>query len=267
MAVTPDPSTHLQSLDGKTALVTGASRGIGLAIATALAARGVRVALLARPGAQLDQAAAGLGARAIAVPADITQPDAVRAAFVRLEATFGRLDILVNNAGLSGLHRVEKVSDAALRREVDTNFLGLVYCTRAAIPLLRAAGGGDIVNVSSNAATEPYPFLSIYAATKAAVELFSVALRREVEADGTRVIVLRCGPTWTNFHEQWDPVETAEALQVWTAGGYAGMRRCLDPAAVGETVALLLTVPRQACPDLVELDPTGHAPSSPPSRP
>ena len=267
MAVTPDPSVHLQSLDGKTAMVTGASRGIGFAIATALAARGVRVALLARPGTRLDQAAGAIGGRAIAVPADITQPDAVRAAFARVHEAFGRLDILVNNAGLSGLHRVETLSDVALRREVDTNFLGLVYCTRAAIPLLRAAGGGDIVNVSSNAVTEPYPFLSVYAATKAAVELFSVALRREVEGDGTRVTVFRCGPTWTNFHEQWDPVETAEAVQVWMAGGYAGMTRCLDPSAVGETVAHLLALPRQACPDLVDLAPTVHAPSSPPTRP
>jgi meso-butanediol dehydrogenase/(S,S)-butanediol dehydrogenase/diacetyl reductase len=259
-----DPSGQAQSLAGKVAIVTGASRGIGLATATSLAARGVRVAMLARNGSRLGQAATALGDAALPVPADISDPDAVRAAFARVNDQFGRLDILVNNAGMAGLHRVEDATDADLRAQVATNFLGVVYCTREAIPKLREAGGGDIVNISSVSVQDPYPYLSMYAATKAAVETFSVAVRREVKRDGTRVIVLRCGNTWTGFGEAWDAETLARAYQAWVAGGYAGPDGCLDPHVIGEAVAHTVASPVQACVEILEIGPTIHAPSEPP---
>jgi meso-butanediol dehydrogenase/(S,S)-butanediol dehydrogenase/diacetyl reductase len=259
-----DSSRRPQSLAGKVAVVTGASRGIGLATATSLAARGVRVAMLARNGARLDQAAKTIGDAALPVPTDISDPDAVRTAFEQVLNQFGRLNIVVNNAGMAGLHRVEEATDADLRAEVATNFLGLVYCTRQAIPKLREAGGGDIVNISSTSVKDPYPYLSMYAATKAAVETFSVAVRREVKQDGTRVIVLRCGNTWTGFGESWDAEVLAKAYQAWVAGGYVGRDGCLDPHVVGEAVAYAVASPAQACIEVLELGPTIHAPSEPP---
>jgi short-subunit dehydrogenase len=139
-----------------------------------------------------------------------------------------------------------------------------VYCTREAIPRLREAGGGDIVNISSMSVKDPFPYLSMYASTKAAVETFSVAVRREVKRDGTRVIVLRCGNTWTGFGEAWDAEIVAKAYQAWVAGGYAGWDGCLDPHVVGEAVAHALASPAQACIEVLELGPTIHAPSEPP---
>jgi len=267
MTPSPDPSLAPRSLAGKVAIVTGASRGIGLAAARALAARGMRVAMLARDGAVLRESAAALGDAALPVVADVSDPTSVQGAFSAVHDRFGRLDVLVNNAGMAALARVEDVGDAELRAQVGTNLLGLVYCTRAAIPRLREAGGGDIVNVSSTSVGDPYPFLSIYTATKAAVETLSVALRRETRADGTRVIVLRCGPAWTAFGEKWDPDATQRALQSWATGGYAGLSGAMDPAVVGEAIAHAVALPAQASVELLEIGPTIHAPGHAPAAP
>lgn len=253
-------------LSGRRAVVTGASRGIGLATARALVARGARVALLARGGKRLEQAAADLGEAATAIRADVSDPDSVRAAFTQVRAKLGGLDILVNNAGMAGLHTVEAASDKELRAQIDTNLLGVVYCARAAIPMLREAGGGDIVNVSSSAVADPYPYLSIYAATKAAVEMFSVALRREVAADGTRVTVFRSGPAWTAFNESWDAETAAKAYQAWEEGGYPGWGGSMDPDVVGGAIAQIVALPKQASTEFFELHPTIHAPSEPQVR-
>ena len=158
---------------------------------------------------------------------------------------------------------IEDLTDADLRAQLGTNFLGLVHCTREAIPKLRDAGGGDIVNVSSTSVRDPYPYMSIYSATKAAMESFTIALRREVKADGTRVILLRCGPSWTTFGDRWDPGTAGVALQEWAEGGYAGLDGCMDPRIAGEAVAHAVMYPKQACMELLEINPTVHAPGAP----
>ncbi len=266
MAVARDSSVKPLDLAGKVAVVTGASSGIGLATTEALVARGVRVAMLARDPARLESAAAPFGESVVPVPTDVANPTAVRAAFVAVDRRCGRLDILVNNAGLAKLGTVEELGDEELSAQVGTNFLGLVHCAREAIPRLRAAGGGDIVNVSSTAVNDPYPFLSIYAATKAAVEMFTVALRREVKGDGTRVTLLRCGPAWTAFGFGWDPDALQRALRSWSAGGYPGFDGSMDASIVGEAVAHAVAYPRQASMEIVEIDPTIHAPRVAPQR-
>jgi NADP-dependent 3-hydroxy acid dehydrogenase YdfG len=257
------PSLAPRALGGKVAAVTGASRGIGLATAHALAARGMRIAMLARDRETLHAAAAPLGDAAVALAVDVADPGAVQAAFADIDRRLGRLDVLVNNAGTAVLGRIEEVSDADLQAQVATNLLGLVYCMRAAIPRLRAAGGGDIVNVSSTSVTDPYPYLTVYSATKAAVETLSRSVRRETSADGTRVIVLRCGPAWTSFGERWDPETTRRALEVWAQKGYAGLAGAMDPRVVGETIAQAVASPAQASVELLEIAPTIHAPGGP----
>ncbi len=252
-------------LAGKTALVTGASRGIGLATTRALLARGARVAMLARNGARLEEAAAEFAGTVITLQADLTEPASLKAAFAKVAETTG-LDILVNNAGISGLSTIEALDDDGLRAEVMTNFVGTVACCREAIPLLRRAGGGDIINVSSSAVADPYPYMSIYAATKAAVESFSVVLRRELETDGIRVTVFRPGPTWTNFNEGWDPVLQDEALRVWAEKGYAGINGAMEPETVGEAIASVATLPAGASMEFFELHPTGQTGEPPAVR-
>ncbi|MFP6626720.1 MAG: SDR family oxidoreductase [Deltaproteobacteria bacterium] len=253
-------------LNGKRAIVTGASRGIGLAIARSLAEGGARVALLARNADRLEQAADQIGHGALAVVADVSDPGSVAAAFETVGTKMGGLDILVNNAGVSGLYLIEEAKDDEVARHVATNFLSVVYCARAAIPMLRAAGGGDILNVSSSAVDNPYPYMALYAATKAAVEQLSVALRREVRSDGIRVSVFRAGPTWTNFNRDWDPQTAARAFAAWTEGGFPGWSGSLEPRVVGEAVASALCAPAQASMEFFELHPTVNAPPEPETR-
>ncbi len=266
MARERNPSTETRSLAGKAAIVTGASRGIGFAIARALAGRGVRVALFARSLERAERAADKLGDGSFAVEADVTDPRAVRTGFEHALGHLGGLDILVNNAGIAGLAKIEDATDDDLQREVGTNFLGMVYCSRQALPLLRAAGGGDIVNISSTSVGDPYPYLSIYAATKAAVEMFSVALRREARADGTRVTVMRLGPSWTTFNEGWDAKTAEQAFKAWADGGYPGWDGSMDPKIAGESVVQALCYPEQAGIDFFEINPTADAPTEPGTR-
>ncbi len=244
-------------LEGKVAIVTGASRGIGLATASALAERGARVALLARTRTHLDEAVRKIGAAALPVATDISDPQAVRRAFEKVREQLGRLDILVNNAALGLVHKVEHASDQDLRAQVDTNFLGMVYCTRASIPLMREAGGGDIVNLSSDSIRDPYPFLSIYAATKAAVETFTQALRRELRPDSIRVTLARAGPTLTDFARGWDPATSKQAFKLWSEGGYLRAEGgILQPSRVAEAIAYAITRPPGESLDILEVRPT-----------
>src|SRR6266480_3438483 len=132
------------ALDGKVAVVTGASRGIGAVIAAGLAAEGASVALLARDKDRLTAAAEAIGELAVAVPTDVSDPDSVRDAFAAVADRFGRLDVLVNNAAVAWPHTVEAAADEQLQAEVGTNLLGPLYAIRAAVPLLRATSGGHV---------------------------------------------------------------------------------------------------------------------------
>ena len=249
-----------ERLDGRAAIVTGGSRGLGLASTRALVANGARVALLARDESSLETAVRELGEAAIPIRADVSDPDSVREAFARARGALGRLDILVNNAGVGRLHRVEDASDEALRAQVDTNILGTVYCCRAAIPLLRATGGGDIVNLSSESVRDPYPYLTVYAAAKGAVEVFTRGLRRELRGDGIRVTLLRSGPAVTTFGDGWDPELSALASRAWTEGGYLGADGMLDPSAVGEAIVNAVTQHHGTSVEIVEVRPSPGGP-------
>jgi NAD(P)-dependent dehydrogenase (short-subunit alcohol dehydrogenase family) len=180
-------------LSGKVALVTGASRGLGRRLCEALVAEGARVGMVARGADDLAQAAVPFGSQALTLPTDITQPDAVRAAFAALKQRFGGVDILVNNAALGHPQKIAEADDRLLQLEVAANLLGPIYCVREAVASMRTRGGGDIVNISSESARLPYPFLSLYAATKSALETLSDGLREELRGDRIRVGVLRSG--------------------------------------------------------------------------
>lgn len=166
---------------------------MGKRIAAALVKEGARVALLARASDALDTTADEIGANAVAVPCDISDPDAVRSAFATVEAEFGGLDILINNAGMSTLGHAWDYDDTAIARQVGVNFVGPIYTCRSAVPLLRKSGRGQIVNVSSESVKAPYPMLSVYGASKLALEYYTRALRKELRPHGVRVTTLRSG--------------------------------------------------------------------------
>ncbi len=126
--------------------------------------------LLARGEVRLKALQDALGPTVTGVPTDVSDPDSVRAAFALIAERFGKLDILINNAGIQRPCAIESLGDQEITAQVGTNLLGPIYTCRAAIPLLRAAGGGEIINTSSEATIEVFPFQSMYSVTKAGLE-------------------------------------------------------------------------------------------------
>jgi len=241
-------------LDGKVALVTGAARGLGLHMAEALIEAGAKVALLARSAEALRAEADRLGPAALPLVADISDPASVKAAFDATVERFGGLDILVNNATLNYAHKVEQATNAELQAEIGVNILGAIYCMRDAIPLMRARGGGDIVNVSSESVTRPFPFLSIYAACKAAIENLTIGVREEVRGDNIRVTTLRSGTVASGgaFMAGSDPQRLQEFAEACEVGGFThGVGAPISPKVASKALVDLISIAREAHIDMI----------------
>ena len=247
----------MKRLQGKVALVTGASRGLGRHLCEAFIGEGARVGMVARGTADLEAAARSLGSDALALPCDITDPDAVRRACATLSAHFGGIDILVNNAALGHPQKIAEAEDRLLQLEVAANVLGPIYCMREAIVSMRQRGGGDIVNISSESAQMPYPFLSVYAATKSALETLSDGVREEVRGEGIRVGVLRSGRLAdSSFHSSWAPETRARYREEARASGrYASSGEPIAPQVTARAVVDMICLPRDARITVLELRP------------
>jgi NADP-dependent 3-hydroxy acid dehydrogenase YdfG len=184
------------SLDGRVAAITGASSGIGEATALELARAGAAVAVGARRKERLDSLVERIeaeGGRALAFELDVSDEGQARSFVEGANEQLGGLDVLVNNAGVMLLGPVEDASLDDWRRMVDVNVLGLLYCTHAAVPLMRAAGAGDVVNVSSVAGRRAGAGAAVYNLTKFGVTAFSEALRQEALHHGIRVTCVEPG--------------------------------------------------------------------------
>ena len=169
--------------DPRVAIITGASSGIGEATARALAQAGFRVALAARRAPELEALAKRIeqaGGHALPVPTDLCSEDQTRALVERTRNAFGRIDLLVNNAGMSLGAALEQLDRDELRNTFEVNLFGALQLCGAVAPIMRAQGGGRIVNVSSLAGTVPAPLAAPYAATKAALESATDCLRLEL---------------------------------------------------------------------------------------
>jgi NADP-dependent 3-hydroxy acid dehydrogenase YdfG len=189
-------------LTGKVAAVTGASSGIGEATALALARAGASVSLAARRedkiSALQERIEAG-GGRALALATDVTREDEARSFVERTNAELGGLDILVNNAGLMLLGAVGGADTEEWRRMIDVNLLGLLYCTHAAFPIMSAAGGGHVVNVSSVAGRIASAGSAVYNLTKWGVGAFSEGFRQEAVHANIRVTIIEPGAVATEL--------------------------------------------------------------------
>lgn len=197
-------------LEGKVAIITGASSGIGEATAIALAAAGATVAIAARRAERLNALAERIqssGGKALPIVTDVTDETQVKNLVETAIAELGRLDILVNNAGVAFLGTIADGNPADWRRSFDLNVLGVLYATHAALPFFKAQQSGHIVNISSVAGRTARAGIAVYNATKWGVNALSEALRQEVYKDNIRVTIIEPGLVKTEINEQiTDPV-------------------------------------------------------------
>ncbi len=191
--------------NSKTALVTGAARGIGLAIASRLAADGARVAVLDIDAKAADAAAKKVGGGAIALAADVTKAPEVDAAVARVVETWGRLDILVNNAGITGRSfPIWELTDDDWSRVIDADLTSVFFCCRAAVKVMLVQGSGRIINIASIAGKEGNPTLVPYSAAKAGVIGLTKALAKEVCTRGILVHAIAPAVIGTELLQQME---------------------------------------------------------------
>jgi len=230
-------------MSDKVAVVTGASKGIGWAIARALLDGGCRVAIAARNANELDRAARTLnaGAAVHAVAADVRNPADAARLMDEAATRFGGLDILVNNAGVGRFANVADMSVDEWRQVIDTNLSAVFYCCHAAIPHLRRRGAGWIVNISSLAGKNAFAGGAAYCASKSGLNAFSEALMQEVRYDNIRVSYIMPGSVSTGFGDRG-------------VGGEADWK--LSPQDVARTVVDLIAHDPRSLPSRVELRPS-----------
>ena len=240
-------------LDGRVAVVTGGSRGIGFAIADALVDGGCRVVITGRDEQQLDTAVRKLAKSTVepgavhAVRADVRDARDAAAAIDTAVRRFGGLDVLVNNAGVGLFVEVASMGVGDWDQVIETNLNGVFYCCHAALPHLRSRGGGWIINISSLAGKNSFPGGAAYCASKAGLNAFSEALMQEVRHDNIRVSYIMPGSVSTGFSGRG-------------ASGEAGWK--IAPADIAEIVVELMTFPARSLPSRIEL-----RPSRPPTGP
>ncbi|MFF4491426.1 SDR family oxidoreductase [Streptomyces sp. NPDC001544] len=235
-----------ENLSGRTAVVTGAASGIGEAVAVLLAARGARVALLARRGERLEEIAAKIradGGQALAVVADVTDDASVQAAKERIQETYGRVDLVVNNAGVMLPNPVDDGRVDEWQRMLDTNVTGVLRMIRAfTADLVGAAAEGrtaDLVNISSIGAHVFFPTYAVYGATKAAVTYLSQSLRTEFGPRDVRVTNIEPGLTQTELATHVDNAELSGQLD-----GMLEAMGALTSEEIADVIAYATSRPR-----------------------
>ncbi|HEX2595838.1 MAG TPA: SDR family NAD(P)-dependent oxidoreductase [Luteimonas sp.] len=231
----------MKRLDGRIALVTGASSGIGEATALALAEAGAKVAIAARRKDRLQALAdrlAPLGAEPLVLDADLLDEHVAQKIVADTEAHFGKLDILVNNAGVMYLEPVAEADLGRWRRMLELNVLSLIASTQAALAGMKTRRDGHIVNVSSTAGRIANPNAAAYSATKFGVVAFSEALRREVYADNIRVSIIEPGIVQTELRDHIGHAATQASLNAW-----ANNMRQLQPEDVADAIVFCVSRP------------------------
>ena len=232
-------------LAGKTAIVTGGTKGIGRAIAESLVMAGVNVSFSARHEDEIQSVTAKLNelgaGRAAGFFCDVRDEAQVRAYFAQTVEVFGGIDILVNNAGIGMFASVESMSPDDFRAVIETNLCGVFYCCHEAIPLMKQRGGGYIINISSLAGTNAHPRMAAYNASKFGLNGFSEALMQEVRHDNIKVSYIMPGSVNTEFGGDQPSDENSWQLQ---------------PPDVAKTVMDLLSYPDRALASRIELRPS-----------
>jgi len=188
-------------MDGKVVVVTGASMGIGEAIAEFFAGEGASVVLLSRDAGRAEAARLRIGSsdRTLALACDVRKRDDIDHALGATLDRFHRIDVWVNNAGIGIRDSVANMQDSAARELIETNFFAVIACMQAVVPAMRKTGGGDIINISSVAGHVPVPFMALYSASKFAVNALGKGARLELERDNINVLSVCPGYVATDF--------------------------------------------------------------------
>ena len=242
-------------LDGKVALVTGASSGIGEAAALALAAEGARVAIAARRIDRLSELANRIrreGGEALPIEADVSDEGQSTAMVARALRDLGRLDMLLLIAGVGVAAPFQNTTTAEYRQMIDVNFLGLLYPIHAALPAMKQQGSGHIVMMSSGTGRYIHPSV-VYSGTKHATSAMAESLRREVGKDFIRVTVIEPGAVKTEFTSQMRPdVREAVARRL-------GEMEQLESEDIAAAILYVVTQPRRVNVNILTLYPTQQA--------
>lgn len=245
-------------VQGQVYAITGASSGYGLAMARALIAAGAKVGLIARGEQRLRQVVQELGEPCcFAAVADITDSAAAESALSEIHRHFGRLDGLVNNAGMARPGFAENYSDQEIQQQLNLNIAAAMYCIRAVIPLLKASANPRIVNISSASAEhhDEMQGLSLYAASKAALERLSRDSRRELQEYGVGLTILRPGAAMTEFAAGWNLQRLKPAVDAWNKRQGGWMDTGMEPEHVADALVYCLGVPAGVSVDVMEIRP------------
>jgi NAD(P)-dependent dehydrogenase (short-subunit alcohol dehydrogenase family) len=233
------------NLQGKTAIITGGTRGIGRGIAEALVRSAANVCISGRSAEEVERVASELDdldeGRAIGTVCDVRDHDQVKALLAFARTSFGGVDILVNNAGIGIFQSVEEMSAEDFRAILETNLFGVFYACHEVIPLMKQRDGGYIINISSLAGANPHPQMAAYNASKFALNGFSEALMQEVRHDGIKVSYIMPGSVNTEFGD--DQPDESKSWQ-------------LQPEDIARVVIELLHHDERALPSRVEIRPS-----------
>ncbi len=231
-----------EDLQGKVAVITGGTRGIGRAIAEALLRDGVSVLICGRQQESVDQAVVEMQelGEVAGKACHVGRLEEVEALFSAAENAFGRLDILVNNAGVRGFGAIDEVTPEQWRDVIDSNLSGVFYCSRQAVPLMRKAGGGFIINIGSLAGKHAFAGGSAYNASKFGLKGFTEAMMLDLRHDNIRVSTIMPGSVQTGFSGQ----------------GTEGGDWKIDPVHIADTVVHLLKMPDRSLASLIEMRPS-----------
>lgn len=229
---------------GKTWFITGASAGLGRALAERLLARGDTVVATVRRDGVLEDVQARHGERLLVLTLDVTDTAAIRARVAQAFAAVGRIDVVVSNAAYGLFGAAEELSDVQIDRQIATNLTGSIQLIRAVLPFLRAQGGGRVVQVSSEGGQIAYPGFSLYHATKWGIEGFVESVAQEVAPFGIDFLIVEPGPTRTNFAAALDQAPVMPCYADTPAGA---VRRAVasgsfaDFGDAGKTVDAMIT--------------------------
>jgi len=248
--------------EARTAVVTGASSGVGAAIARAFGALGWNVAIGARRVERLEEVAGAInaaGGKAFVSALDVSEPESIDAFFAASENKVGATDVVVSNAGIGTPGLIHELTIDDLRKEMMTNLFGTMLVVRRALPSMLERRRGDVVLLSSTAVSEPRPFQAGYSATKGGIEGFAQGLRCDLEGTGVRTTVIRLGPTRSEFGNGWDPVVLGRMIETWQRWGFLRHMEMMEPEDVAQAVVASVTSMRGFSMNLVQLNPDGSS--------